>query len=425
MRNQRLNILTQVDVPLICMYVFLVLFGWMNIYAASSTIEHHDVFDFGMRYGKQIIWIGLGFVISSFLLFIDSTFYEKFAAFIYLAALLLLAGLFVLGKNINGATSWYNIAGVGVQPTEFAKTATLLALGKLLNDKQFNFKLIADKTKAFTIILIPALLITLQPDPGSALVYASLILLFHREGLSSTILIVGTLAIVLFLTTLVFGYLYVMLSVTLLLVLLLLYISKVLKKSLRFEWAKISGVYFVTLGYVYSTYYLFNHVFKQRHRDRFNILLGLSEDTSDIGYNTYQSIKTIISGGLSGKGYLQGDRTQGKFVPEQDTDYIFSTIGEEWGFLGCSLVVLTFMALILRLIRLAEQQKSIFSRVYGYGVACIFFFHVLINIAMVIGLFPTIGIPLPFFSYGGSSLWGFSMLLFIFIKLDASKNYEL
>lgn len=425
MRNQRLNILTQVDLPLICIYIFLVLFGWMNIYAASSTIEHQDVFDFGMRYGKQIIWIGLGFVISSFFLLIDSTFYEKFAAFIYLATLFLLAGLFVFGKNINGATSWYNIGGIGIQPTEFAKTGTLLALGKLLNDKQFNFKLLADKAKAFTIILIPALLITLQPDPGSALVYISLILLFHREGLSSTIIIVGTLAITLFLTTLVFGYLYVIIAVTVLVVAMLWYISKVMKKTLRFEWPKITGIYLVAIGYIYSTYYLFNHVFKQRHRDRFNILLGLSEDTSDIGYNTYQSIKTIISGGLTGKGYLQGDRTQGKFVPEQDTDYIFSTIGEEWGFLGCSLVVLTFMALILRLIRLAEKQKSTFSRVYGYGVACIFFFHVLINIAMVIGLFPTIGIPLPFFSYGGSSLWGFSMLLFIFIKLDASKNYEL
>lgn len=397
----------------------------MNIYAAASTESHHEVFDFGTRYGKQIIWIGLGIVISLFLLFIDSYFYEKFAAFIYLGCLLLLVGLFLFGKNINGATSWYSIGGLSIQPTEFAKTGTLLALGRLLNDKQFNFKLAIDKAKAFTIISIPALLITLQPDPGSALVYVSLILLFHREGLHPNILIIGTLAIVLFLTTLVFGYLYVMIVVTILTLCLLWYISKVQKKILRFEWGKIIGIFSVVIGYIYSIYYLFNHVFKQRHRDRFNVLLGLSEDTSDIGYNTYQSIKTIISGGLSGKGYLQGDRTQGKFVPEQDTDYIFSTIGEEWGFLGCCLVVLTFMTLILRIIRLSEKQKSTFSRVYGYGVACVFFFHVLINIAMVIGLFPTIGIPLPFFSYGGSSLWGFTMLLFIFIKLDASKNYIL
>lgn len=425
MRNQRLDILSQVDLPLIFIYLFLVLFGWMNIYAASNTDGHQEVFDFSMRYGKQIIWIGLAFVISTFLIFIDSYIYEKFAAFIYLASLLLLVGLFVFGKNINGATSWYSIGSLSIQPTEFAKTATLLALGRLLNDKQFDFKSAINKAKAFTIISIPAVLITLQPDPGSALVYVSLLLLFHREGLSSTILIIGITAIVLFLTTLVFGYLSVIIGITLISLLLIWYLTKVLKKALRFEWPKITSIYFISIGYTYSTHYLFNHVFKQRHRDRFNVLLGLSQDTSDIGYNTYQSIKTIISGGLAGKGYLQGDRTQGKFVPEQDTDYIFSTIGEEWGFLGCCAVVFAFMFLILRLIRLSEKQKSTFSRVYGYGVACIFFFHVLINIAMVIGLFPTIGIPLPFFSYGGSSLWGFSMLLFIFIKLDASKNYEL
>ncbi|NJB82968.1 rod shape-determining protein RodA [Wenyingzhuangia aestuarii] len=425
MRSQRNNIKLEIDWILIFLYLALVGFGWMNIYSASSSADHNEIFDFAARYGKQIIWIGLGILISVFLLFIESSFYEKFAAYIYLATMFLLAGLFIFGKNINGATSWYSIGSFSLQPTEFAKTGTVLALARLLNDRQFSFKPLKNKIKTFIIITIPAILITLQPDPGSALVYLSFILLFYREGLSPNILIVGITAVALFLATLVFGYIYVIGGVLVVTTFILWYIAKGRKKSLRFEWPKILSIVSIILGYVYSVYYLFNYVFKQRHRDRFNILLGLSDDTSDIGYNTYQSIKTISSGGFWGKGYLQGDRTQGKFVPEQDTDYIFSTIGEEWGFWGSMLVVVFFITFILRIVVLAEKQKSTFSRVYGYGVACIFFFHVLINIAMVIGLFPTIGIPLPFFSYGGSSLWGFTMLLFIFIKLDASKNYEL
>ncbi len=425
MRSQRNNILLQLDWTLIILYLTLIGFGWMNIYSAASSENHTEIFDFSTRYGKQIIWIGLGLVISIFLLFIESSFYEKFAAYIYLFCMLLLTGLFVVGKNINGATSWYSIGSFSLQPTEFAKTGTVLALARLLNDRQFSFKPLKNKLKTFVIITTPALLITLQPDPGSALVYLSFILLFYREGLHPSILIVGTFAVALFLATLVFGYLYVIIGIITLSLLIIWYFLKIKRKSLRFEWPKILGLLVIILGYVYSVYYVFTYIFKQRHRDRFNILLGLSNDTRNIGYNTYQSIKTITSGGIGGKGYLDGDRTQGKFVPEQDTDYIFSTVGEEWGFIGSALVVLIFMTFILRIVYLAENQKSTFSRVYGYGVACVFFFHVLINIAMVMGLFPTIGIPLPFFSYGGSSLWGFTMLLFIFVKLDASKKYEL
>lgn len=397
----------------------------MNIYATSSSENHYEILDFGARYGKQIIWIGLAIVISVFLLFLESGFYEKFAAYIYLGCMFLLAGLFVFGKNINGATSWYPIGSFSLQPTEFAKTGTVLALARLLDDRQFSFKPFKNKVKTFVIITIPALLITLQPDPGSALVYLSFVLLFYREGLHSNILIIGFLAIILFVATLVFGYLYVIAVSFILALFTLWYIAKIKHQMLRFVWPKIIGILILVNTYIYSVYYVFHYIFQQRHRNRFNILLGLSDDTNGIGYNTYQSIKTISSGGFLGKGYLQGDRTQGKFVPEQDTDYIFSAIGEEWGFWGSGLVIILFMMFILRIIYLAENQKSKFSRVYGYGVACVFFFHVLINIAMVIGLFPTIGIPLPFFSYGGSSLWGFTMLLFIFIKLDAAKKYEL
>jgi len=425
LNQQRNNTKLEIDWLLIILYLALIGFGWMNIYSASSSAEHSEIFDFGTRYGKQIIWIGLGLFVATFLLFIESSFYEKFAAYLYLATMLLLVGLFVIGKNINGATSWYSIGSFSLQPTEFAKTGTILALARLLNDRQFSFTPLKNKIKVFTIIIIPAILITLQPDPGSALVYLSFILLFYREGLHPSILIIGITAVALFLATLVFGYLYVIGGVVIVTILILYYIVKKRKKSLRFEWPRIFILVSTILGYVYSVYYVFNNVFKQRHRDRFNILLGLSDDTNDIGYNTYQSIKTISSGGFWGKGYLQGDRTQGKFVPEQDTDYIFSTIGEEWGFWGSILVIIVFISFIQRIVFLAEKQKSTFSRVYGYGVACVFFFHILINIAMVIGLFPTIGIPLPFFSYGGSSLWGFTLLLFIFIKLDATKNYDL
>jgi len=425
LRSHKNNILINIDWTLVLFYLFLIGFGLMNIYSAASSENHQEIFDFSTRYGKQIIWICLSFVISIFLLFIESTFYEKYAAYLYVVSMLLLTGLFVLGKNINGATSWYSIGSFSLQPTEFAKTGTVLALARLLGEKQFNFDLLKNKFKIFIVITIPAILITLQPDPGSALVYSSFLLVFYREGLHPNILVIGFTAIVLFLATLVFGYLYVMGGILFISALILIYTQKFRKKSLRFEWAKIIALLSVILGYIYSVHYVFTYIFKQRHRDRFNILLGLSDDTRGIGYNTYQSIKTISSGGFWGKGYLQGDRTQGKFVPEQDTDYIFSTIGEEWGFFGSIIVVVIFVCFILRIVYLAEQQKSKFGRVYGYGVACVFFFHVLINISMVIGLFPTIGIPLPFFSYGGSSLWGFTMLLFVFIKLDASKDYEL
>lgn len=397
----------------------------MNIYAASSNEEHYEIFDFSTKYGKQIIWILLSLVIGVFLLFIDQSFYEKFAAYIYLFCMLLLAGVFVFGKTINGATSWYALGSFSLQPTEFAKTGTVLALARLLNDRQFKFDSKKNLIQVLAIIFIPAFLITLQPDPGSALVYFSFILLFHREGLSTSFLLLGSTLIVLFILTLVLGPLKVTYAVLLLTISILLYLNIKRKKSLRFELPKIAGVLTLIIGYIYSVYFIFNYVFKQRHRDRFNILLGLTKDTKNIGYNTYQSVKTISSGGFFGKGYLQGDRTHGNFVPEQHTDYIFSTVGEEWGFLGSALVVIVFMVFILRILQSAEKQVSKFSRIYGYGIACVFFFHVLINIAMVMGLFPTIGIPLPFFSYGGSSLWGFTFLLFVYIKLDAAKSLAL
>ena len=425
MRTKRTNIFYGVDLTLVLLYLFLIAFGWMNIYAASVTEQAHEILDFGTKYGKQLLWISLSFVLIVILLFFDAKTYEKFASILYILSLSSLLGLFVFGKTINGATSWYSLGNFSLQPSEFVKFATALALARLLSDRQYDLKLVKNQIKAIVLIFLPAALITLQPDPGSALVYISFFFVLYREGLPLHFITIGAIAILLFLLTLAFGFQSVLLVCYVLLVLFILYVLLYKKKSLKFHWAKIFGLFAIVGLFLFSVDYVFNSVFEQRHRDRFNILLGKNNDTKGVGYNTNQSVLTVKSGGFSGKGFLQGDRTRGDFVPEQHTDYIFSALGEEWGFLGSSLLVLLFTAFVLRILYLAERQKTTFSRVYGYGIAAVFFFHYTINIGMVIGLFPTIGIPLPFFSYGGSALWGFTVLLFLFIKLDASRSYEL
>ncbi|MDG1503475.1 MAG: rod shape-determining protein RodA [Flavicella sp.] len=425
MRTKRTNIFYGVDLTLVLLYLFLIAFGWMNIYAASVTEQAHEILDFGTKYGKQLLWISLSFVLIVILLFFDAKTYEKFASILYILSLSSLLGLFVFGKTINGATSWYSLGNFSLQPSEFVKFATALALARLVSDRQYDLKLVKNQVKAIVLVFLPAALITLQPDPGSALVYISFFFVLYREGLPLHFITIGAIAILLFLLTLAFGFQSVLLVCYVLLVFFILYVLLYKKKSLKFHWAKIFGLFAIVGLFLFSVDYVFNSVFEQRHRDRFNILLGKNNDTKGVGYNTNQSVLTVKSGGFSGKGFLQGDRTRGDFVPEQHTDYIFSALGEEWGFLGSSLLVLLFTAFVLRILYLAERQKTTFSRVYGYGIAAVFFFHYTINIGMVIGLFPTIGIPLPFFSYGGSALWGFTVLLFLFIKLDASRSYEL
>jgi len=402
----------------------LVFFGWLNIYAATVTENNHEIFDFTTLYGKQLEWIGLSFILIFFIISIDSKFYERFSGIFYVISMLSLVGLFVFGSTINGATSWYNFGSFSLQPAEFAKAATVLALANFLNEPNKDLTSFRSQLSAVLIILLPAILIVLQPDAGSALIYFSLIIVLYREGLSAYYLVIGLVAIVLFILTLYAGFTASILIIYGLLTLFFVYIINFKKIKLKRDWTKIIILYFVTGLFMYSVDYVFNNVFEQRHRDRFSILLGKTSDTQGIGYNTDQSMITIGSGGLTGKGFLEGDRTQGNFVPEQHTDFIFSTVGEEWGFLGSSAIIIIFVAFLLRLIQMAEKQKSTFSRVFGYAVASIFFFHFMINIGMVIGLLPTIGIPLPFFSYGGSSLWGFTILLFIFIRLDADKTYE-
>lgn len=425
MRQEGNNIFAGVDWLLVALFVILVSFGWLNIYSASKIDEDLELLSFSTEYGKQLIFIFLTIPLIIIILFFNAKFYEKFSIIFYLVSLLSLVGLFFFGKTINGATSWYNFGVLGLQPSEFVKAFTALAVAKLISDRQYNFKLIKNQIKAFIVIFTPAFLITLQPDVGSALIYVAFFFVLHREGLTLNYIILGALLIVLFLLTILLGVTLVLSSLLILLTIFTVYaIYRGGKRFLRFNWYKIIAGYAIITIFIIGTGFTYNNIFKQHHRDRFEILLGLKQDSQGIGYNSHQSELTISSGGLSGKGFLKGDLTQGDFVPEQHTDYIFSVVGEEWGFLGSSLVIILFMLLMYRVIYLAETHTNKFGRIYGYGLASILFFHVIVNIGMVIGLFPTVGIPLPFFSYGGSSLWGFTILLFIFIRLDAHKGYD-
>lgn len=400
----------------ILIFFVLVGFGWGNIYSASLSDAATGYLDLGQPYGKQLLFIILSVFLIIIMLSIEAKFYEKFSGVIYIIALLSLIGLFVFGKTISGATSWYSFGSFSLQPSEFAKAATALALAKYISDIETNVKNIKHQLKAFVIIALPALIIIPQPDPGSALVYAAFFFPLYREGLSGVYLAVGISGITLFVTTLLIGPLMVSICTATLLILIFLFNRKRKPKLSHYL-----GLLIIAVGLAYSVSYIFNNVFEQRHRDRFNIVLGKEVDSKGIGYNTNQSEIAIGSGSWFGRGWTEGTQTKGNFVPEQHTDYIFSTVGEEWGFLGSTLVVVLFVALLLRIIYLAERQKRQFNRIYGYSVAGILFVHFLVNIGMVTGIFPTVGIPLPFFSYGGSGLWGFSILLFIFIKLDSER----
>ncbi|WP_238988368.1 rod shape-determining protein RodA [Aureibaculum marinum] len=424
MRKRQNNIFAGVDWILVMFFIVLVFIGWINIYAATVTDTSLSVFDGTTFYGKQLKWIGLSAVLITITMAIDAKFYERFAGFFYVISMLSLAGLFIFGNTVNGATSWYNFGGFSLQPTEFAKVATALALANFLSEPNKDLSNFSTQIRAFLILLVPFVLIILQPDAGSALIYFTLFFVMYREGLPGWYLGLGFILIILFLATLYFGFVTALIIIFSILTLLVLYLLNLKKFHLNREWPKIIVLFICVGTFMYSVDYIFNNIFDQRHRDRFSIVLGKEVDPRGIGYNTNQSMITIGSGGLTGKGFLEGDRTQGNFVPEQQTDYIFSTIGEEWGFVGTSAVIIIFTAFILRIIRVAERQKLKFSRIFGYSVATIFFFHFMINIGMVIGLVPTIGIPLPFFSYGGSSLWGFTILLFVFIRLDADRTYE-
>ena len=419
MKNQSVS--NNLDWISVVIFIALVVLGWMNIYSSSLSLSagNTSIFDISQVFGKQMIFIFLTIPIIFIVLFADSKFYEKYSSIIFGAALLLLAGLFVAGKTIAGQRCWYGIGSFTLQPSEFAKAATALALAKFLSDVQVNLSNVSDQLKALAIIFLPVMLILPQPDPGSALIYSVFFFVLYREGLPGWYLGVGAVAILLFVMALILQPIYIILIAAVVLI-FVYFKSRIINRSIVFS----AIILAVISGFVFSVDYVFTHVFKQHHRDRFNILLGKAVDMKGIGYNTNQSEIAIGSGGFFGKGYLEGTQTKGGFVPEQHTDYIFTTVGEEWGFLGSLIVMGLFIGLILRILHLAERQKTKFSRVYGYCVAGVLFIHTFVNIAMVLGVFPTIGVPLPFFSYGGSGLWGFTILLFIFLKMDANKVNE-
>ena len=392
--------------------------GWLNIYSSSLSLDDNTAFDIGQVYGKQLIFIILTVPLIFVILALDGKFYEKFSSIIFGISLLSLAGLFVFGKTIKGQANWYSFGAFGIQPSEFAKAATALALSKYLSDVQVNLKDLNRQLQALGLIFLPVILIA-PHDPGSALIYTVFILVLYREGLPSWYVWAGFIAIILFVMALILKT-YVIIAIALVVIIIVHFRSRISNRNIV-----ASAISFVMIaGFVLSVDYVFDNVFKQHHRDRFNILLGKEVDLKGIGYNTNQSEIAVGSGGWFGKGFLEGTQTKGGFVPEQHTDYIFTTVGEEWGFAGALTVIALFVTLIFRIMYLAERQKTKFSRVYGYCVAGILFIHFFVNIAMVVGVFPTIGVPLPFFSYGGSGLWGFTILLFIFLKMDANKVNE-
>lgn len=409
----------------IILFFMLVGFGWINILSASHTGDTLNYFDLQHSYSKQLIFIFFTIGLIVLLLSIEAKFYERFSSIIYIISMLSLVGLFLFGKNVNGATSWYAIGGMTLQPSEFAKVATSLAIAKHISDLNTNLKNFKDQLQAFLIITVPAVLVLLQNDTGSTIVYAAFFFVLYREGLPKYYLIIGAFLILISIFALKFGAIVTSVAASII-ILLAYYINR--KKAM---FAKSLLYIIVTVLVSSGVKFFYQNILKQHQQDRISLWLRLEKDPEKLermkqtfAYNLNESEKAISSGGFAGKGFMEGTRTTGKFVPEQHTDYIFSTVGEEWGFLGSAGVVILFILLLLRILHLAELQKSQFSRVYGYSVAAIIFIHFLINIGMVMGLIPTIGIPLPLFSYGGSGLWAFTILIFIFIKLDSNRINE-
>jgi rod shape determining protein RodA len=404
--------------------------GWLNIYAAVYNEEHKNILDISQKYGKQLLWIGSAALIAFIILLIDANFYTVFAYIFY--AVFIVANILViyLGREVKGSRSWFRFGDFGLQPAEFMKFATNLALAKFLSNqdlmvtKQFRFRIgelirtYRNTVIALLLVFVPLLLIkVLQDETGLAIVFIAFVIVLYREGLSVNFLIFGLFAAVLFVISLVVSQIY-----TLLIILAALAASTFLfVRRNRQNFIRILLVFVAASGVVFGTNYVYNHL-EPHQKVRIDVLLGRGTvNIKKEGYNVNQAKIAIGSGGFLGKGYLQGTQTKYDFVPEQDTDFIFCTVGEEWGFVGSTVVVLLQLMLILRLVVLSERQRSDFSRIYGYGVAAVLFFHLAVNIGMTIGLMPVIGIPLPFFSYGGSSLWSFTILLFIFIKLDANR----
>ena len=405
-----------IDMPIILLYITLVLIGWLNIYAAVFDESHASIFDLEKNYGKQLLWIATALFIGLMVLLIDSKFFSVFSFGIYGITLLMLIAVLFFGKYVNGSRSWFEIGSFRLQPAEFAKFATALVVAKYLSSG-VKMERFSTKISVLGLIGLPMGLILLQGDVGSALTYVAFILVLYREGLSGMVLVIGLLIGIAFVLSLLFAKAAILISIAVITA-ILLYNFRRKKKIIPVIIAGAALVATMVVGFSY----VFNNVMKQHHRDRINNLVGKEIDIKGAGYNVNQSKIAIGSGRLIGKGFLNGTQTKYDFVPEQSTYFIFCTIGEEYGFVGSVVLIGLFLALLLRIVFISERQRSSLSRVYGYGVASILFLHLFVNIGMTIGLVPVIGIPLPFISYGGSSLWSFTILLFILIKLDANRQ---
>ena len=469
MNSRSNNLLANIDWVSILLYLLLVLIGWINIYAAVYDENHSSILDISQKYGKQLIWIGAAFVLAFLVLLTDSKFFTTFSMVIYGIMIFLLIAVLFFGTETKGARSWFEVGDFRIQPAEFAKFATNLAIAYVMSRHNFKVMRFSSLLTIGLILALPAGLIILQNDTGSALVYSSFILVLFREGLHGSILLLCFVAAAIFIMALLytpFTVLLVIIGGTLIafyyyrhdireLFQIILFIGCGFGLFVLIKWmfnlsiydyymllivyviTSITSIYpiykrkmknmitlllisWLCVGAAPSVNYAFDHL-QPHQQDRINELLGIKVDPKGTGYNVTQSKIAIGSGGLLGKGFLQGTQTKLNFVPEQSTDFIFCTVGEEWGFIGSTLVIVLLAVFILRIIKLAERQRSSFSRIYGYGVASILFFHVAVNIGMTIGMAPVIGIPLPFFSYGGSSLWSFTILIFIFLRLDANR----
>lgn len=416
MREEK-GIFYKIDWVLAGLYLALVITGWLNIYASAYDESHQNIFDFSQKYGKQLFFILAALVLALGILIIDPKFFSQFSYFIYGFFIIALIVVIFSGREISGSKGWFAIGGFGVQPAEFAKMATALALAKFLSSNDVDLRKLKHLSIAFAIICIPALIVLLQHDTGSAMVFFALIIVLYRAGLSGyvplaliALPVLGILALVVPKIILTGALLFLALS-------LLFFIKRRLKNILI-----LGTVFIVSTGFVFSVDYSVNHILEKHQRDRILVLLGQENDLKGAGYNVNQSLIAIGSGKFFGKGFLQGTQTKYNFVPEQSTDFIFCTIGEEQGFLGSGIMVVLYTLLFSRIVLAAERQRSKFARFYGYGVAAILFFHFTINIGMTLGLLPVIGIPLPYVSYGGSSLWAFTILLFIFIRQDSFRH---
>ncbi len=467
---RRNDIFANLDWITILLWLVMMAFGWMNIYSANIMEAEGGMFDFSQRFGKQMIWIVASIVLAVLLLVMDAKFYIHFSYFLYLFLIGVLVGVLLFGKEINGAKSWFVIGGFQLQPSEFAKPITALALANLLTSHNYNLRKFWHLVKAGVIIIFPPMLIILQPDLGSVLVYSAFLFVLFREGFSANAMMMLAALAFLFFTTLLMGKALILLILVMISLIIYMIAARSFKKgAINMLWiAGLFGVFYginyildtgyalfvlglaslipvafvmavkgfrqrkyahlkilagavIAIAFIVSVDYAMNNILKPHQQHRIYVTLGIEDDPQGVGYNVNQSKIAIGSGGFSGKGYLNGTQTKLHFVPEQSTDFIFCTVGEEWGFLGTTFVILLYVCFLLRMIMLAERQRTSFSRIFGYGFVSIIFIHFLINIGMTIGLLPVIGIPLPFFSYGGSSLWAFTMFLFIFLRLDANR----